>query len=477
MNRKAFLIILCGLIIFPIRSFGQVPLADVYPPQGQRDCWGCHRLPNLAATEGAKDSQAFCLECHAQPACERTMADQVVSLQVKPEEYAVTRHSTTACISCHPDVGRSPHASLQGAQCLSCHERHSEGTAHDPHIRVRCEACHRPSLAVALNHETDQVELAHISQDGAPVYLAGHELADVERSEFCARKCHQPNNAVGAAAAVLPAKSALCVLCHPTSWTIGHPLFWIAALIFVGGLFSTVFVWFGGAVAGERTSLHKKVALSAEAVWATVFSRKLWSIIKILIFDVIFQRRILKESVQRWAIHTLIYLGFLMRLFVAIVTGAMVAAAPECPVSIALINKNHPFTAFMYDFLGLMIIVGVLWAITRRLVVKPAHSISEGQDKIALTLVGLLIILGFVVEGARIAVTQLPAEVAAYSFIGYPIARLLSILAVNWQSIYGILWYVHAVLGIVFIAYLPFSKMKHILFTPLVLAVNYDIKE
>ena len=155
----------------------------------------------------------------------------------------------------------------------------------------------------------------------------------------------------------------------------------------------------------------------------------------------------------------------------------MFALAPECPVSIALINKNHPFTAFLYDFLGLMIIVGVLFAVIRRLIVKPENSISQGQDKIALTLVGLLIILGFVAEGARILVTQIPPDVAVYSFIGYPTAKLLSMTAINWQMVYGYLWYVHAVLGVLFVAYLPFSKMKHMLFTPLVLAVNYDVKE
>lgn len=477
MNRKVLLFIILGLIILPVRVFGQAQLADVYPPEEKRDCWGCHNLPNIVTNEGASASQAFCLECHSQASCQRTEGSTVLSLQVKPEEYKATRHNFVACISCHTDVARGPHASVAGVQCLSCHTRHGEGEAHDPHGRVRCEACHRSSLFVTLDRKTDTVMLAAADTAGSPVYLAGHELADVSNEAFCSRKCHQPGNTAGAPAAVLPAKSVLCILCHTTSWSMGHPLFWIGALVFVLGVLGTVFVWFGGSVAGERESLHKKIGLGAEAVWSTIFSRKLGTILKIIVYDVLFQRRILKESVQRWGIHTLIYLGFIIRLFLALGTGLMAAIAPECPVTIALMNKNHPFTAFMYDFLGLMIVVGVLWAVIRRLMVKPSHSIAEGQDKVALGLVGLLILVGFILEGARILVTQIPPDVAVYSFVGYPVSRLLSLWPANWPVIYGPLWYIHAVLGVVFVAYLPFSKMKHILFTPLVLAINYDIKD
>ena len=476
MNQKHLLWLFIFLAFVPVRSFAQGTLADVYPLEKDRDCWGCHRLPNIETNAGVLASQALCLDCHSQQACRRTDGDTVLSLQVKPEQYAVTRHGSKACLSCHFDVGRSPHESTEGVQCISCHERHGEGVAHDPHVRVRCEACHRDSLSVLLDKEADEIVLAHVDKAGKPVYLAGHELTDTSNNDFCAR-CHQVNNQVGAPAAVLPAKSALCILCHPASWTMGPSWFWIPAILFVWGILCTMLVWFGGSVSGERDSLHKKIALSAEAVWSTIFSRKFWTILKVLVYDVFFQRRILKESVRRWTVHSFIYMGFVLRFFLAIITGIMFAVAPECPVSMALIDKNNPFTAFAYDFLGLMIVVGVLWAVGRRMIVKPEYSVAEGQDKVALALVGLLILIGFVVEGARIIVTQIPTDVAVYSFIGYPVSKLLTMFSGNWQGLYSIVWYVHAVLGVAFIAYLPFSKMKHILFTPLVLAVNRDLKE
>jgi len=101
---------------------------------------------------------------------------------------------------------------------------------------------------------------------------------------------------------------------------------------------------------------------------------------------------------------------------------------------------------------------------------------KEGQDNIALSIIGILILLGFLLESVRILMTQIPPEVAIYSFIGYPVAKLISYLGLNWKIIYPYLWYAHAIVGALFIAYLPFGKMKHIFNTPLTLVINYKLK-
>ena len=40
------------------------------------------------------------------------------------------------------------------------------------------------------------------------------------------------------------------------------------------------------------------------------------------------------------------------------------------------------------------------------------------------------------------------------------------------EDIYGYVWYIHAVLTGAFVAYLPFSRMFHIVLAPVLLAVN-----
>jgi hypothetical protein len=234
--------------------------------------------------------------------------------------------------------------------------------------------------------------------------------------------------------------------------------------------------WFRGAMAGEGESLHKKITLSSEAVWSGIFSRRFFTILSTLVFDVLLQRRILKESVRRWSIHSLIYLAFLGRLFLSLLTLIIYNIAPDSDSAMALIDKNHWFVAVVNDLLGLCIVLGILWAAIQRFVVRPLHVLSEEQDNIALIIVGFLVITGFVLEGTRILVTQVPAQVAVYSFGGYLVSRLLSLFPFNWQVVYGYLWYAHSVMWAVFIAYLPFGKLKHIITTPLNLILSADSK-
>jgi len=248
---------------------------------------------------------------------------------------------------------------------------------------------------------------------------------------------------------------------------MGQGLFWAATAIFSRGLFLMLRFWFIGAVQGEEKSLHRKIALSSDAIWQTIFSRQIWTVLKVLIIDIVLQRRILQESVQRWSLHSLIFLAILFRFALSLLTGLLFSINPEGELALALMNKNHPATAFVYDLLGLFILLGVLWAAIQRLVVKPAHVIAEIEDNITIGIIGALVVLGFLTTAVRLLLTQVPTELALYSFIGFSLSRVLGRLSVDWQSVYPVLWYAHAVMGAVLIAYLPFGKLKHVFNVPL----------
>ncbi|NQT55722.1 MAG: respiratory nitrate reductase subunit gamma [Desulfobacteraceae bacterium] len=443
----------------------------------ERACLDCHRYPNINANEGVLASQSLCLECHGKELCKKMMEKKEVPLQVSLESFDKTRHKYTACIHCHTDVARSPHHSETGAECLGCHSVHGEGEGkiHDPHLRVQCQACHRTSKFVTLDREIDRIRLSHFDDKKVPISLTDHALPDVSQTDFC-KKCHNAENKVGAAATILPSKSFLCILCHNAPLNIGNPIFWVAFLIFILGIVLTLRFWFKGSVKGEEKSLHRKISLTSESMWQLIFTREIFFLVKVVILDVVFQRRILQESVKRWSIHSLIYLSILARLFLGLFTYFTYRIAPDSPLAFALINKNHGFTAFIYDLLGFFIVLGIVWAIIQRFIIKPVYVAKEGQDIIGLSIIGVLILLGFLLESVRILMTQIPPEVAIYSFIGYPVAKLISYLGLNWKIIYPYLWYAHAIVGALFIAYLPFGKMKHIFNTPLTLVMNYKLK-
>jgi len=78
-------------------------------------------------------------------------------------------------------------------------------------------------------------------------------------------------------------------------------------------------------------------------------------------------------------------------------------------------------------------------------------------------------VIGFLLEGMRIAMTGAP-EGSAYAFLGYGISRIFADWSSTITGVYGYVWYAHAVLTGGFIAYLPFSRLLHIIIAPWVLA-------
>jgi len=67
-------------------------------------------------------------------------------------------------------------------------------------------------------------------------------------------------------------------------------------------------------------------------------------------------------------------------------------------------------------------------------------------------------------------------EGSCYAFLGYSIGRLL-FTAASLTGVYGYVWYVHAILTGAFIAYLPFSRLFHIIISPVVLLENAASQE
>ncbi|MBT3175986.1 MAG: hypothetical protein HOG03_03880 [Desulfobacula sp.] len=430
-------------------------------------CLDCHRARNIHTNEGVIASQAFCFDCHKDEELSKKKGSNIPH-EITQEAFHANQpnHRFIACINCHKDVARSPHKTTLGAQCLDCHTRHSESPGNDPHSRVSCQACHFQSEFVELDPKDFKVKLSRNDYDGLPISLSDHILADVEDEQTC-QKCHFKKNPVGAPAAVLPSKSLMCIMCHTSPFSMGHPLFGLASLIFIGGIFIMIAFWFKGSVKGEERSLHRKISLSSESVYKTIFSKQIFSLIKIFILDILLQRRILQESVSRWSMHSLIFTAILLRLGLSLFTAIGFYFNPESSLLTVLIDKNHGFTAFANDLLGLFILLGVIWAVVKRFIVKPDHVVSEYQDNITLILIGSLVVLGFLLEGARILVTQIPCEMAIYSFAGYMVSKVFSFFPLDWAQVYPLMWYGHGLVAAVFIAWLPFGKMRHMFNTPL----------
>ncbi|MGD8227562.1 MAG: respiratory nitrate reductase subunit gamma, partial [Desulfobacteraceae bacterium] len=203
----------------------------------------------------------------------------------------------------------------------------------------------------------------------------------------------------------------------------------------------------------------------------TIFSMKIALIVRTVVLDVLFQRRLYRQSRIRWFIHSLIFLPFVFRFAWGLVALIASLWKPEWTWVWTMINKNHATTAFLFDLTGIMVLLGVCLALIRGLLKRSAHLPGlPRQDYLALGLLAGIVVIGYLVEGIRIAMTGAPGD-AQWAFVGYGLSLLFS-GASGLYEVYGYIWYVHAILTGAFVAYLPFSRLFHIIMAPVVLAMN-----
>jgi nitrate reductase gamma subunit len=449
--------------------------------EGEQDCWACHRQSNLAGPEGARSSIALCLDCHANPEVNGWPQAGSRPLYVEETAYAETLHGGIACIACHTDVARNPHPANETVACADCHAAilaHVNMGA--PHLSTDCAACHREDLPVVRDDKTGRVMLARTDADNVPLDRTAHTVT----AEPGCDKCHVAGNDVGAPASSLPARSILCMACHDASPNVSVAFLdrtqvktdWgslIGLLVFGLGMVLNVSLYLRGEIPNRPglTPMQKLSYLAADGV-RLIFSRRIFRFLWGVVVDGIFLRRVLRESVGRWVMHTLIYLPFLARFGLGLVTWMGQAFWPSAAWTQTLSNRDTPGVAFAYDFLTLLMLLGVLIALFRRFVRRDQRLVTFAQDKAAIFLLGSIILVGILAEGVRLLSAGTPPEVAVYSFLGYAVASVLRLVGLRWTSVYPVIWYLHALLAVAFVAYLPFSKFMHILAGPLIASLD-----
>jgi nitrate reductase gamma subunit len=294
----------------------------------------------------------------------------------------------------------------------------------------------------------------------------------LEPDETSCERCHLKGNQIGAVSMILPAKSILCMPCHSATFSVGDTTTILSLIVFLVGIVMVISYVLSGSMPGEADTgpLNKLFKLLWNAV-RTVFSQKIFSIIKTMILDVLLQRRLYRQSGRRWLIHSLIFYAFVFRFSWGIVALIGSLWKPEWSSVWVMLDKNHPITAFLFDLTGIMAISGVILAFIRGWRTRSEQITGlPRQDRTALGLIAGIVAIGFLLEGMRIAMTGSPAG-SAYAFIGYWISTLFSDpLALT--GVYGYIWYLHAILAGAFVAYIPFSRLLHIILAPLVLVFN-----
>ncbi len=120
------------------------------------------------------------------------------------------------------------------------------------------------------------------------------------------------------------------------------------------------------------------------------------------------------------------------------------------------------------DLAGVAILLGVSLAVIRRVFIKPRGLETGAGDVYALVLLALLPIAGFLTEGVRLVAVN--PDWANWSPVGNWVALLLSALGLSpagAAEAHNFFFWTHVVLGLLFVASIPFTKLRHLVLAPL----------
>ena len=197
------------------------------------------------------------------------------------------------------------------------------------------------------------------------------------------------------------------------------------------------------------------------------------------------QKKVLRDR-RAGSMHALIFFGFL-----ALFIGTDLIAVEEdftLPLmgpdaGKILVGGFYQTYELVLDTLGLIFVIGLIWATVRRYGVKTARLDNRRTDAWVLGVMLFLGVGGFLIEGLRIANQCWPSAAdcqiytytqswAPLAYVGYSLALLFRAIGMGDGSpvalaIHQLLWFTHAAATFAFIGSLPFSKFKHLFYTPL----------
>ena len=304
-------------------------------------------------------------------------------------------------------------------------------------------------------------------------------------------------------------------------------LLYASLTIFLIGLVYKVSGWFTksiGPVDPDMTTAHRLKAAAA-GIAGVIFSPKLLEVFKAIAIDVLLQGRVFKEDIGRWLAHMLIFYGFMLLLLMH---------ALDAVITEAWFNDYYPTVNpyfFLRDLAGAMVLAGVAFAVLRRYLSKTPRLRTGARDHYAIIILAVIMLSGIALIGLKITShsefllmvedyaglddeEQIQALEAVWvkdyglvspnvappfdedllaagqevnednclvchvstqwAFSGYILAKVIEPVAGALDRAGGIdiLWYIHIIACFAGLAYLPFSKMFHILCTPISLIAN-----
>ncbi len=186
-----------------------------------------------------------------------------------------------------------------------------------------------------------------------------------------------------------------------------------------------------------------------------------------LIKNVLLQSKVLWVKGPGLA-HGLFFWGFFL-LFLGTCLIVVQADFTDLLFDVKFLKGNfYLFFSVVLDMAGLVAVLMLGGLFVRRYFVRPEGLETSKDDAIMHGLLFAILISGFVIEGARMAVTELGTSLSYWSPVGLAFAKGMAGLGEeSLRSVHSLTWWFHLLLVMAFIVLIPFTKFRHIFTTSL----------
>ncbi len=294
-----------------------------------------------------------------------------------------------------------------------------------------------------------------------------------------------------------------------------------------------ILLWFrrGTGDPGDDLSTGQRFSEALKGTFTTLFSSKIFRLLKIWFLDVFIQKQIGREGLVRWFMHFCIAYGFIFLLLMHALDRFVSQKlfpnyySPE----LSALNPLNPFL-FLRNLFGALMLIGVVIAAYRRIFNRVMRLTTRWVDIYALVVLALIALSGFFLEATKIVSYERYEEmVSGFSsisdeeeakalksywakeyavvfpkapsldaaslvkgqevhlnncaschsrptaaFVSYGLAKAItpSALTLSQKAFREGLLYFHFLVCFLGLALLPFTKFFHVLTSPLLLLIN-----
>ena len=171
--------------------------------------------------------------------------------------------------------------------------------------------------------------------------------------------------------------------------------------------------------------------------------------------------------------HAFLLWGFII-LFLGTITIAFQEDFTLPMLGLHFLNgRFYLFYKLILNVAGILVLLGVVMALLRRYVFRPARLSKGYEDGLVLIWIFIILSTGFILEGLRILSVKADWEI--WSVGGWIVSEMFLKMGLQSSpilSLHRMVWWTHLFIAFIFIAYIPFSKLIHLLTSPANIVIN-----